>query len=42
MVLNDTSHTREIERMDDPSQSIARIRARVSVGSLFIDPTKAI
>src|SRR5262249_44616773 len=35
-VLIDTSHTREIERMDDPSHSMARIWTRFSMGSLFI------
>ena len=35
-VLIDTSATRLIERMDDPSQSMARIWARVAIGSLFI------
>lgn len=30
------SHTREIERMDDPSQSIERIWTRLDVGSLFM------
>src|SRR3954449_10509129 len=31
-----TSQTREIDRMDDPSQSMARIWVRLSNGSLFI------
>jgi hypothetical protein len=35
-VLIDTSHTREINRMDDPSQSIERIWARLAGGSLFM------
>ena len=35
-VLIDTSHTREIDRMDDPSQSMERIWTRVSSGNLFI------
>jgi hypothetical protein len=35
-VLIETSTTREIERMDDPSQSIERIWARLSVGNLFM------
>ena len=35
-VLIDTSHTRETERMDDPSHSIERIWTRVSVGNLFM------
>jgi hypothetical protein len=34
--LIDTSHTREIDRMDDPSQSMVRIWTRVSIGSLFM------
>ena len=35
-VLIDTSATREIDRMDDPSQSMERIWTRVSRGSLFM------
>src|SRR5579863_471755 len=35
-VLIDTSVTREIDRMDDPSQSMERIWTRFSTGSLFI------
>ena len=35
-VLIDTSHTREIDRMDDASQSIERIWTRLFTGSLFI------
>src|SRR5947208_16484832 len=35
-VLIDTSHTRLIERMDVPSQSIARIWVRLARGSLFM------
>src|ERR1700730_5916112 len=35
-VLIDTSHTREIDRRDDPSQSKERIWARVSRDSLFV------
>ena len=35
-VLIDTSQTREIERMDEPSQSIVKICTRVSSGSLFM------
>src|SRR5580704_5314032 len=35
-VLIDTSYTREIDRMDDPSQSMERIWIRVAIGSLSI------
>jgi hypothetical protein len=35
-VLMLTSHTREIERMDEPSQSSWRIWTRLDMGSLFI------
>ena len=36
-MLIDTSQTREIDRIDDPSQSIVRICTRVSKGSLFME-----
>src|SRR5436305_1496082 len=35
-VLIDTSHTRLIERMDEPSHSMERIWTRLARGSLFI------
>src|ERR1035441_987733 len=35
-VLIDTSATRQIDRMLEPSQSIERIWTRFSIGSLFI------
>ena len=35
-VLIDTSATREIDRMDDPSQSMARIWVRLARGSWFM------
>src|SRR5262249_560276 len=35
-VLIDTSATREIDRMDDPSQSMERIWTRFERGSLFM------
>jgi hypothetical protein len=35
-VLIDTSHTLEIDRMDDPSQSMERIWTRFSRGNLFM------
>jgi hypothetical protein len=37
-VLIDTSQIRDIDRIDDPSQSMARIWTRLAVGSLFIAP----
>ena len=36
-VLIDTPTTREIDRMDEPSQSMARIWMRLASGSLFIN-----
>jgi hypothetical protein len=36
IVLIDTSATREIDRMDDPSHSMFRIMTRLARGSLFM------
>jgi hypothetical protein len=35
-VLIDTSHTREVDRRPDPSQSIERIWERLDTGCLFM------